>query len=108
MTREEFDIELKKADTPEKKSSFIQKHLVHGTPFVFNGDENKYFDFRNKIANKFDVDYQKVFIVGSAKLGFSYLKKKEFTLDSDIDVVIINETLFDKYHSAIADLSIQT
>lgn len=103
MTREEFDIEIKKADTPEKRSLFIQRHLVHGTPVVFNGDENKYFDFRNRIANKFNVNYQEVFIVGSSKLGFSYLKNTEFTLESDVDVVIVNESLFDKYHTAIAD-----
>lgn len=103
MNREEFNIELLKADTPDKKSTFIQRHLVHGVPYVFNGDENKYFDFRNRIAKRFGVQYQEVFIVGSSKLGFSYQNNTEFSLESDIDVVIVNEQLFDKYQIAISD-----
>ncbi len=103
MTREEFDIELLEADTSEKRKTFIQKNLVHGTPIVFNGNEGSYFSFRNRIAQKFQVQYQEVFIVGSSKLGFSYQKNTEFSLESDIDVVIVNESLFDKYHQAIAD-----
>lgn len=103
MTREDFNSELLNADTTEKKSTFIQRHLVHGTPFVFDGDENRYFDFRNRIARKFAIQYHEVFIVGSSKLGFSYQKNTAFTLESDIDVVIVNELLFDKYHKAISD-----
>ena len=103
MTRESFNIELLNADTLDKRKTFIQRHLVHGTPVVFKDDEGKYFDFRNGIAHKFNVQYQEVFIVGSSKLGFSYQKNTLFSLDSDIDVVIVNETLFDKYHHSIAD-----
>ncbi len=103
MTREEFNTELLKADTLDKRTTFIQRHLVHGTPFVFNNDDPKYFDFRNRIANKFGVHYQEVFIVGSSKLGFSYQNNTEFSLESDIDVVIVNEGLFDKYHRAISE-----
>lgn len=107
MNREDFNKKLLEANTETKRSRFIQRHLVHGTPFVFSGDDEKYFDFRNRIADKFDVQYEQVFIVGSAKLGFSYQKGTEFSYESDIDVVIVNEKLFDRYHQEMANYQYQ-
>ena len=107
MTKEEFNDELKEADSSPKKSAFIQKHLVHGTPFVFGGDEGRYFEFRKRVADKFGIDYQQVFVVGSAKLGFSYVKNSEFSLESDVDLVIVNGDLFDQYHQSISDYQYQ-
>lgn len=101
MTKEEFNNELKVAVSEELRGKFLQKYLVHGTPFVFNGSEEKYFDFRSRIAQKFNVETHEVFIVGSAKLGFSYEKGTDFSLESDVDVVIVNEKLFDFYHKEI-------
>ena len=40
-------------------------------------------------------------MVGSAKLGFSPYKEKEFDLDSDIDVVIVSDQLFDRFMDQI-------
>lgn len=95
------------ADTTARKSTFIQRNLVYGTPIVFDGDESRYFDFRDRIAKKFKIQHHEVFIVGSAKLGFSYQKNTEFSLESDIDVVLVNESLFDKYHREISDYQYQ-
>lgn len=107
MTKEEFEIELSKSKTEEERRVFIKKYFVHGLPVVFKDNEGGYFDFRHRIANKFEVDFNEVFIVGSAKLGFSIIKNTSFSLESDIDVVIINSQLFDFYHKAICEYQYQ-
>jgi hypothetical protein len=107
MTQTEFEETLIKTKNTEDRIIFIRKFFVHGIPFVFGTDEGRYFDFRSRIANKFKIDFQEVFIVGSAKLGFSYLKKTPFSLESDIDVVIVNPNLFNFYHMAIAEYQYQ-
>ena len=93
---------------------FSRKTFFHGLPYVFDiqgtHGEEKYFEFRNKIAKKFQIGFHEVFIVGSVKLGFSPKPNsestptqfgKEFSLDSDIDVVLVNENLFEEYYKNI-------
>jgi len=58
----------------------------------------KYVIFREQVAERFDVGYQDVCIVGSAKLGFSPSPSnkygRSFQETSDVDVVIISEDWF--------------
>ena len=107
MTLADFNKELKTISLEESKISFVQKNLFHGLPFVFNGREADYFNFRKKIAENFNVSFHEVFIVGSAKLGFSYHKNTEFSYESDIDVVIVNEGLYESYFEKISDYQYQ-
>ena len=107
MTIENFNEELKTCSTPDLKSRFIEKNLVHGIPFVFNGNEGNYYNFREKIAKKYSININDIFIVGSSKLGFSYEKNTMFSLESDIDVVIVNEELYEVYQQAICDYQYQ-
>lgn len=107
MTREDFNANIIHSDTSEKQLRFVQKYLFHGIPFVFKDRENEYFEFRNRIANKFNVGFHEVFIVGSAKLGFSYHKTTEFNYDSDIDIVIVNERLFEEFYLKISEYQYQ-
>ncbi|MET3128199.1 putative nucleotidyltransferase [Arcicella rosea] len=107
MTEEEIKEIIKRADTFEKRLIFTQKYLFHGIPEVFRNREDDYFEFRNRIANKFNVGFHEVFIVGSAKLGFSYFKGTQFNYDSDIDVVIVNEKLFETFYLKISDYQYQ-
>jgi predicted nucleotidyltransferase len=100
MTLAEFDAALLATDN---KLGFVQKHILHGLPHIFENRENEYFEFRKRIADKFNVGYYEVFIVGSAKLGFSYHKKTRFSYESDIDVVIVNERLFEDFFKIISD-----
>ncbi|AIM59598.1 hypothetical protein IX49_03340 [Cellulophaga lytica] len=107
MTIEEFNEELKTCSTDELKSRFIEKNLVHGIPFVFYGNEGDYYSFREKIAKKFNIQINDISIVGSSKLGFSYEKNTKFSLESDIDVVIVNENLYEEYQQAICEYQYQ-
>lgn len=71
--------------------------LLEGTPYVFSESPMKYVIFREQVAERFSVGSQDVCIVGSAKLGFSTSPNKfgrEFKEESDVDVVVISESLF--------------
>lgn len=98
-----FNEDIRKIDDDDMLL-FLHKYIFHGIPYVFRDEEKKYFDFRMSISNFFNVHYTKIFIVGSAKLGFSYHKNTKFSLESDIDVVIVDEGLFNKYYEQIADI----
>lgn len=71
-----------------------RRHVLHGTPFVFQNREDEYYSFRKRIAEKFEISFHEVYITGSAKLGFSVVKNTRFDLDSDIDVAIVAPTLY--------------
>jgi hypothetical protein len=95
---------LLKSVGEEGLDEFVQKYLLHGTPHIFNNEDEKYFDFRSKIARHFKIGFHEVFIVGSAKQGFSYYKNRDsFNLNSDIDVAIVSEELFEKFSNIITD-----
>lgn len=82
---------------------FCRKQVIHGTPYIFQQKEHEYYEFRKRISNKWNIMYHDVHITGSAKLGFSFIKQKQFDLDSDIDVAIISNPLFDEFMALISD-----
>lgn len=89
--------------TTEDYLRIVRKYFIHGTPYVFQDNENKYYDFRSRIANKWSVGFQEVLILGSGKLGYSYHKDSKFSIESDIDVAIVNERLFEEFYMVIRD-----
>jgi len=68
---------------------------------VFKDNEDEYYQFRKRIADKFSINFHEIFITGSAKLGFSPFKKTIFDYDSDIDVALISSELYEKIMSSI-------
>jgi len=91
--------------------AIIRKNLLHGNPIIFQEDEEKYFFLKQKVANFFNVSTTKVVMVGSAKLGFSIAPKKlwkDFNDESDIDLVVISEDVFDEYWKELLDFNINT
>ncbi|CAD6495033.1 MAG: hypothetical protein EMLJLAPB_01119 [Candidatus Argoarchaeum ethanivorans] len=107
MNPEEFDRLILATNSETDQLHFVKKYFFHGTPYIFQDRESEYFEFRNRVANNFGIGFHEVFIVGSAKFGFSYLKKTTFDYDSDIDVVIVNERLFEDYYGKICDYQYQ-
>lgn len=94
--------EFKDSINDEKNSidMIIDKYLLCGTPYIFKDDENKFYDLKNEIANFINVSQTNIFVVGSAKLGFSIAPSKRyehFNEDSDIDIAIIDEAAFLRY-----------
>jgi len=103
VTKEEYQVEIKNLKSEDEKKIFTQKNYFHGIPTVFNTRENEYYYFRKRIADNFKIEFYEVLIVGSSKFGFSPYKFTDFTLDSDIDVVLFNERLFDEYFELISE-----
>lgn len=95
MRLESFMERLKEQDEAEKLYDFCRKFVLHGTPYVFNGRDDDFYEFRKRIAQKFGIPFHEIYITGSGKLGFSPFKRKNFDYDSDIDVAIISPNLFE-------------
>jgi hypothetical protein len=86
---------------------FCRKHALHGNPKIFDGAESKYYEFRKRIAERLEVNFSEVLIVGSAKLGFSPFKKKAFDLESDVDVSIVSAQLYERIMGYILDYQLE-
>lgn len=93
MTLDAFQAALLIVENEQALEEFCRQHMLHGTPFVFNGREAEFFAFKKSICDRFQIHHTEVFIVGSGKLGFSPLKQTDFSLDSDIDVAIVSPNL---------------
>ncbi len=103
MTKEEYKQELFRINTDYDKTVFIQKYYFDGSPYIFWERDGEYYHFKKRIADNFEIEYTNINIVGSARFGFSPYKFTDFTFDSDIDVAIYNESLFDKFFDLISD-----
>ena len=79
----------------------VRKYLIHGIPYGFKDNPTHYYDFREQIANHWHVGFQEVLILGSGKLGYSYHKNSVFSDESDIDVAIVNQNLFECFYQEI-------
>lgn len=80
----------------------IRKHVIHGACHVLSQDQ--YFELKAEVAEHFDLHPSEVLIVGSAKLGFSIAPNKRyrpFSDESDIDVVLVSQHLFDRIWAAV-------
>ena len=104
ISQNDFQTLIDQAGDYHDYSLLVRKYLFHGLPFVFEGREGDYYDFRAAIANQWNVRFHEVMILGSAKLGYSYYKKTPFTIESDIDVAIVNLELFEQFVKAVSDI----
>lgn len=102
-SRSDFVATLRGLASEEKILNFTRKYVIHGIPYIFKDKENEYYDFRKRISEKWNVSFHEVFITGSAKLGYSYHKDKDFDENSDIDVAIVSTVLFNEIMLTIED-----
>ena len=91
---EEFLKRLKDIKSESDLHDLARKEILHGTPFVFKDSDADFYEFRKRIAKHFEIGFHEVFITGSGKLGFSPHKGTFFSYDSDIDVAIVSDNLF--------------
>lgn len=103
MNLDDFSVELERKVDDDDVLDFCRKHVLHGTPFIFDARDEDFYEFRKRIANKFLIPFHEIYITGSAKLGFSPFKRKYFDYDSDIDVAIVSPRLFEQLMSNIAE-----
>lgn len=99
----------------------FQKHFVNGPSYFFTtvlGDINREYFLRRDVANVLCVHINDVYIIGSAKTGFSmnknrygagfdslYSETKQWRDRSDIDIAVVSEGLFDFLQENIYDWS---
>ena len=107
MTIESFKLDLKNKTLSE--SDILNRHILLDNPHIFSGNVAPYASLKTKIGEHFKTDITKIHMVGSAKLGFSIVKKqiwKPFDDDSDIDMVIISENVFDRLWEQLSDINL--
>jgi predicted nucleotidyltransferase len=104
---ERFKAALRDQSLTEKL--IVQKYIIHGTPYIFKDNENKYFDLKHEIATNFNEHFECVRMIGSAKLGFSIAPRKlwrSFSDESDIDIAIISQSIFEQFWIDLYDFNI--
>ena len=87
-------------DDSNSLNRIMNKYLLYGIPYIFESNEDIYFQLKEEISEHFGIQQTQIFVVGSAKLGFSIAPHKLFkhvNEDSDVDVAIICDSLFDYF-----------
>ncbi len=86
-----------RSDLPHLPANqIVRKYVTSGDSFILN--EDQFFSLRQEIADQFSIHPDEVYLVGSAKLGFSIAPRKRyrpFGDTSDLDVAVVSATLFD-------------
>lgn len=101
MDIKEFQTRIKTTSNDEMLLDFCRKSVLHGTPHIFKNKEDDFYEFRKRIAEKYEISFNDIYITGSAKLGFSPYKSTTFSYDSDIDVAIVSRKLFESILNSI-------
>jgi hypothetical protein len=87
-----------RADLPKLPAPIIvRRHVLFGDCFSLN--EDQHFELKQEVADHFEIHPNEVYVVGSAKQGFSIAPTKRyrsFSDTSDIDVAVVSPSLFDR------------
>ncbi|MGH9511249.1 MAG: hypothetical protein ACRD2U_03835 [Terriglobales bacterium] len=82
----------------EPLDRIVTQYVFGGTPYVFRQRPANAETLYHHLSGKLAVDARNIRIVGSAKMGFSLSPdtfSRRFLPSSDIDVVVVDEGLFD-------------
>jgi hypothetical protein len=92
-----------KSDLKQRsESDIVHKHILTGLPVAV--PEPGYFEIRRSTAQAFNICPSEVLIVGSCRMGFSIKDDQLYSAirpDSDIDIAIVSESLFQEYWEAV-------
>jgi hypothetical protein len=86
----------------------VESYLEDEVPFVFLDKPGSYSALRASLAESFSLSKVQIFLVGSAKFGFSMSPEKfgtAFSPHSDIDVDIVSRELFDELWFDLLELT---
>lgn len=76
----------------------VREYVFQGVPYVFRNQPAALTLLKQHLHSTLGLSEQDVTIVGSAKIGFSLSPdnfSRAFSDDSDVDVLVVNEKLFD-------------
>lgn len=110
MTKENFKSDIK----TESASEIFLNYLQGNNIWYFSEYLNKqnpsetYDEFKKFVSRSLQVSFNNICIVGSGKLGYSLAPDKNFSdfndNESDIDLVIVSRSYFNKFWDAYLDL----
>lgn len=83
----------------EPLEEVVQELVFQGRPYVFREQPEAFDKLNQHLCAKLKFSSQNVIVVGSAKIGFSLSPDRfprSFSDESDIDVLVVDEALFDK------------
>ncbi|ERP96355.1 hypothetical protein Q666_04970 [Marinobacter sp. ES-1] len=89
------------------QNSVTPKDLIRKTYLTYPaaallGYENQQYEILKEISKNFEIPISSIQIAGSAKIGYSLHKDREFNQgQSDLDIAIIDQNLFVKYMEKI-------
>lgn len=95
-----FDYRNNLQENKEKHSSSKEMarklYLSYPTSAFYDNHEVEY-EIRNRVRRMYQIPISAVQVIGSAKTGFSLIKKTEFRKGvSDLDLALIDPTLFNR------------
>lgn len=82
----------------------VDRYIFSGTPYVFRENPDDLQKLRAHLASAIKLEAERIIVVGSAMLGFSLNPEnfpRQFSDESDVDVVVINDALFDRIWATI-------
>ncbi len=94
--------EFKAALLARPLGEIIDTYVFSGQPFVFRDQPAALATLRQHLSKNLALKESNVIIVGSAQVGFSLSPDtffRPFSEDSDIDVLVVDERIFDKIWS---------
>ncbi len=77
----------------------VQESIFAGLPYVFRDRPDSLDVLKQHLCQEIGLSQENVIVVGSAKIGFSLNPDnfpRQFSNDSDIDVLAVDERLFDE------------
>jgi hypothetical protein len=83
----------------------VQRYITVGDPIALLALQH--VELKQRIAAKFVIHHIEVFVVGSAKLGFSIAPTKrwrQFNDTSDLDVAIVSRPLYEQVWREVSNL----
>ena len=76
----------------------VKEQLFQGLPYVFREAPVMMEELRNHLCADLKISAESTIVIGSAKIGFSLspdARFRQFSDESDIDVLIVDERIFD-------------
>ncbi|WP_146179823.1 hypothetical protein [Micromonospora sp. RP3T] len=79
-------------------SAIVDQYVLHGSCYAIQ--EEQHYALKREVAHQFNLEVSRdIFVVGSAKLGFSIAPNKRYRYfgdRSDIDIAIVSHDLYQK------------
>lgn len=84
-------------------SEVVGKYVLTGSARVL--DDGAYYELKRRIGAQFEMHETQVYLVGSAKTGFSiapHKRYRRFGEESDLDVALVSDVVFVRYWRQLA------